>query len=99
MKGYRFYLEYPSKTEKNKATVKRPGNHEGNCIAVPLSNGGGLLYGGDWSIETFSAVYKEPNSDCCGSQASLGYLRERCKRIPERLAREIHPKLFSYLEQ
>lgn len=34
MKGYTFYLEYPTKKDKCKATRKDLGNHSGNVLAV-----------------------------------------------------------------
>jgi hypothetical protein len=34
MKGIRFYLEYAHAKDKQRATVKNPGNHTGNCLAV-----------------------------------------------------------------
>ena len=34
MKGFRFFLEYPTAQDKNKATRKELGNHKGTCLAV-----------------------------------------------------------------
>ncbi len=94
MKGIRFYLEYPNKTEKNKATVKNLGNHSGNCIAVFLGKEHTCP---DYSQECLSAVFFTPNSDTNLGSVSHEYLRERCKRIPANLVKNIHPKLWSRL--
>jgi len=96
MKGYTFYLEYPSQAEKRKATRKHPGNHSGNVIATF----GTWFTGGSSGamIECVSAVYEWPNSAVCSSSVSISYIRERCKRISEAQAREIHPRLFDYLD-
>jgi len=98
MKDFRFYLEYPNKKEKRKATRKMLGNHTGNCLAV-FTNVKEHLLPDLKSIETIAAVYFHANSDCCLSSASFDYIQKKCKRISEQQAREIHPKLFSYLEQ
>lgn len=94
MKGIRFFLEYPNKTEKNKATVKNLGNHSGNCIAVLL---GREHLCPDYSQECLSAVFFHPNSDTNLGSVSYEYLREKCKRVPERICKEIHPILYNRL--
>ena len=109
MKGYRFYLEYPSKTEKNKATVKKPGNHTSTVVAVylePYGRGwtqvGHIAYSNGeahWMYDCACAIFDTPNSSVASSSVQDEYLAENCKRIPERLAREIHPRLFVYLEE
>lgn len=93
MNGIRFYLEYPNKTEKNKATVKNPGKHSGNVIAVFI---------GQWipqstCIEAVASLYEYPDSPVITTSVDVYYLREKCKRIPERLVKEIHPNLYNYL--
>ena len=100
MNGYRFYLEYPSKTEKRKATRKNPGDHLGTAVAVIL---------GKYHIEcrddsdgvvvsdAIGGVMAYPNSPVGSTSVSQKYLRQ-CKRISESMAREIHPNLFAYLD-
>lgn len=95
MKGYTFYLEYPSRTEKNKGRAKpgKLGNHQGNVIAKMEVN--------NWfnfSHEAIVALYDTPNSFVCSGSVGMDYLHTRCKRISEKLAREIHPNLFLYLD-
>ena len=95
MKGYKFYLEYPNKTEKHKGTVKNPGNHSGNVLAVFND----IFWGKDgWLYEAEGAVLFTSNSPVGSTSVSPGYIEEKCKRIPERLAREIHPELFKVLD-
>ena len=100
MKGIRFYLEYPSKKEKRKGTRKEPGNHLGQVVAVMYENGWWSETPGAWHYmyDCISALTRVPNSVVCGSSVSWGYLDEKCKRISEKQAREIHPNLFIYLE-
>jgi len=38
------------------------------------------------------------NSPVCGGSVSRDYLRSRCVRVPETLARQLHPELFAYLD-
>ena len=100
MKGYRFYLEYPNKKEKRHGTRKKPGNHIGTVIAA---YGNWYLHHCNSELEhhvdCIGAVFNEANSPVCGTSAALGYIDSRCKRISEKLARQIHPRLFVYLEE
>jgi len=97
MKGVKFYLEYPNKREKRKATRKDLGNHSGNVIAI-LDNG--IYFSGGQPVKDgIAAVYDWPDSPPAGTGVSLEYLQERAKRISEATAREIHPQLFEWLDQ
>lgn len=96
MKGYTFYLSYKTPADKRKGTVKKPGQNSGNVEAV---YGDTFFSEGQMCRETIGAVYFHPNSAVCGGAASLEYLRKNCRRIPEELAREIHPVLFERLDQ
>jgi len=103
MNGYRFYLEYENNAKKRKGTRKEPGDHLGTVIAVVegshfLSRSYENKIPRQWVYEVISAVYFEPDSLCCGSSASMAYIQDNCKRISEKLAREIHPNLFVYLD-
>ena len=97
MKGIRFYLEYATKTEKNKATRKNVGKHTGNCIAVEFKQP--YISQGEVCFGAYGGVFEHENSLCCGTSTTRGYLSENCKHISEQQAKEIHPNLFSYLEQ
>lgn len=101
MKYVRFYLEYPSKTEKHKGTRKSPGDHRGTVIAtfpetsmvmVPPDRDAYI------QVDAIGSLFDHPNSAVCGTVCTWGYLREKCKRISETQAREVHPELFRYLD-
>lgn len=98
MKGFRFYLEYPNKQEKQKATRKKTGNHSGNCIALCVDPMEYWINNDNTMVEAFTAVYDRKNSPCCFSSTSIEYLNENCKRISEQQARVIHPNLFERIE-
>jgi hypothetical protein len=87
MKGFRFYLEYDTPSEKSRATVKEPGNHSGNVLAVRIG-----------SNDAIGAATYTRNGGVCSVTYEEGHLRAKCKRIPEKLARDIHPSLFSVLD-
>lgn len=99
MKGFRFYLEYPNSTEKNKPHFE--GDHEGNVLALVLDDDNSPLKhydGRQWVYEAIGAVYHHSNSGVCGCSVNPQVLRERFKRISEEKAREIHPRLFQRLD-
>jgi hypothetical protein len=100
MKGFRFYLEYPTNKAKRQGTVKVPGPHMGTVVAIatdltPFGSGKWE----DWKLEGYSAVYEHADSAVCWGSASLGYLRDNTRRIPEALARQIHPALFQRMAE
>ena len=99
MKGVTFYLEYPNKTAKKNSTKKdNYPNNSGNVIAVFSDDEGNRFYLPDnQSVECACGLWERPNSPVCGSSVSLEYLSERCKRISEAVAKQIHPKMFAYL--
>lgn len=96
MLGYRFYLESDSPQQK------RRDEHSGNVIAIMLYKNGR----GRWEVVrdqaggellSFHAVYFHADSAVCSGQVSWDYLRENCRRIPEAMAREIHPAMFTHI--
>jgi hypothetical protein len=95
MKGYRFYLEFDS------PAAKRKGRHQGTVFALstdsPRFHSKSAL--GGVCQEGVGSVYDAPNSAVCSCSTSLQRLREDCKAISEKQAREIHPRLFEYLDQ
>ena len=104
MKGIRFYLEYESNAEKRKGTRKNPGNHAGNCLAVftdpeyPWSPK--CSYdAGYYRVECLAPNFYHANSSVGKSLVSCDVLRDRCKHISEKLARVIHPALFTELDK
>lgn len=100
MKGVKFYLEYPSKAAKKKSTKNNDyvGN-SGNVIAVLLDKNNNKLTLPDGKcVECVSALWESKNSSVCSSAVHLEYLSDNCKLVSEQVAREIHPKLFTYLD-
>lgn len=85
MKGVRFYEEFASNWRRKS---------EGNVVAVLVANG----RNGAGDYDVIAAVDARPNGPVAGMSATSEYLRERCKRVSEKRAREIHPRLFSYLK-
>jgi hypothetical protein len=82
MKGIRFYEEF---------TNKRKGLSAGNAVAVGESNRNG-------TFEAIVPLYDQPNSPVASGSISNEYLFEKCKRVSEARAREVHPNLFEYLD-
>ena len=90
MKGFRFYEEF-----KN----KRKGISTGNCVAVYLENDGHAQFyrSGGWSlVNAVVAITDDPNSDVLSDSVSREFLSDDCKRVSEKRAREIHPRLIEY---
>ena len=96
MKGYKFYLEYPTRKDKASGTRKAPGNHSGNVLTViddtVRVDNHKILY------DALGAVLFMKNSPAAFTSVCYEYLNEHCKRISENLAREIHPELFKVLD-
>lgn len=93
LKHYRFYLEYPTKAEKGKASIRagRLGNHSGTVVAAYEMKPGYL--------EGFVAVRSDvPNGSVNWGGIGQAYLEDRCIRISQQLARAIHPRLFERLD-
>lgn len=101
MKGYKFYLEYDNQKDCKAATRENLGNHLGTVIAV-LDDTRVISQHADKTtyiqVDAIGAFQNIPNCACCFTTASADYLSKQCKRISEAQAREIHPKLFNYLE-
>ena len=94
MQGFRFYLEFPDPRAK-KHSGRHHYGHSGNVVAIQPET---LAQRMDGKMDAIGAVHFHPDSQCANTSASLEYVQTRCKRIPERLARTIHPALFSYLD-
>lgn len=94
MKGYHFFLEYPSSTEAKKATRKNLGEkHQGNVLALIVP----LQYDANYHMDCVCATFFYPNSTVMYGSCSREYLKQ-CKRISEAQARKIHPELFKRLD-
>lgn len=99
MKGFIFYLEFPTAQAKRKATRKNLTGHSGNCIAVTSDRAEQIA---QWRVNkcypAFTAVRDIPNDPCCFNPVNVDYLKEFCKRISEAQSSEIHPNLFYRIE-
>ena len=96
MKGYHFFLEYPTPSARRKGTRKNLGAHSGTVLATYKPKlwipGPGMVQ------ECISSVQDFPGGPVCVGSCGEPYLRSLCLRISEATAREIHPLLFIYLE-
>jgi hypothetical protein len=86
VKDVRFYLEFRSSYAKRKGK-----DHTGNCIARFLNDD-------PFVLEGLASLFSWPNSPVASTSFRRSFLRLRCKRITEAKAREIHPRLFEFLE-
>lgn len=94
MKGVRFYLEFNSLEEKRQSNKHNNfKHHTGNVIAIFLEQRQVIRQEIVYDA-IGSSHLQTPNNYICSISASNNYLRQRCKRISEALAREIHPNLF-----
>jgi hypothetical protein len=100
MKDVRFYLEFPDKTTKHKSGKQHTG-HVGNVVAVYpettwIANPVGMPAAS--MVSSYCAVYFHPDSAVTFSDVAWDYIQEKCKRISEKTAREIHPRLFARMD-
>jgi hypothetical protein len=51
----------------------------------------------DFTQEALAAVSSHADSDTCLTSVAHEYLRQ-CRRVPETLARQLHPRLFARLD-
>lgn len=93
---YALYLEHDTEEDR------REGKHNGNVTALYLDNGTYKCDTGravlDLCYEAASGIYFAPDSPCQSTSVSVAWLRDCCRPIREAKAREIHPRLFEYLE-
>jgi hypothetical protein len=85
MRDITFYREFQNRS-KTKPT--------GNVLAVIREN-----RCPDGSMEAMGALFDRANSPVVTTAASGDYLREKCKRVSEAKARQVHPALFERLDQ
>ena len=89
MNGIRFYQEFTNKSKRQPA---------GTVVAALVCNGR-FWSTGKVCYEALGGLFDHPNSVVCGGAVSLDYLHDKCKRISEGRARDIHPALFERLDQ
>lgn len=90
MKGFRFYAESRETVAQLKARAER--GERVPCFALHIEDPRWRYSPGGAGC----AIEGVPGSVGFTS-CSLDWLRTKCKRIPEGLARELHPELFTYL--
>lgn len=109
MDGYKFFAVMPDARKSKSASIKHPmawtratmryhANHGVyvECLAVSDES---YISDGQICHECAGALMVDNDQAVCGSSTSRDYLRKRCVRISESLARKLHPALFRYLDQ
>lgn len=67
-------------------------------VAVALQSDGRPYWNNDGTLEAVSVGIDGNHHSYCWTSVSPEYLRIRCTRIPEELARKLSPELFRRLE-
>lgn len=111
MDGYKFFAVMPDARKSKSASKQYPmqpwtratmrdyasAGRYVECLAVLDESYIGAH--GDISYECAGALMADNDQAVCGSSTTRDYLRKRCVRISESLARKLHPALFRYLDQ
>ena len=100
MKGIRFYADLqdkplPQRTTVNNLRAYAANGGRLNCVAVLLGDEHRCA---DYSQEAFTATFDYEDSQVSLNSVSREYLR-KCRRIPEALARQLHPLLAQTLDE
>lgn len=110
MIGYRFFACMPDGRKSKSASKQHPmqpwtvatlrtyakrGTYV-ECVAIDIESAALRC---DGHIDCASALMADNDQAVCSSSCSREFLRKRCTRIPEAVARKLHPALFRYLEQ
>lgn len=112
MKDFKFYAELPDDGRQSKSGSKHchaftrahlqdkadRGLHN-NCLAIPLENGRPMYQGSTLNFDAFGVVLVHIARSVEGCSSNQNYLRAKCVRVSEELARRLHPQLFLYLER
>lgn len=107
MKGFRFYADLPGTLDDNDKPVFRKRTTTVKQLREAAERGEqcnviALLLGREhqrpnFTQEAISATFAHADSDTSLGSVSREYLRD-CRRIPEALARKLHPRLFARLD-
>lgn len=110
MDGFAFYAVMPDERNSKSASKKYPlrfnramlkisaeANRYVECMAVATDRAQHYNHSGKYMMECISALMVDNDQAVCSSSTSRDYLRKRCIRISESLARKLHPALFRYL--
>lgn len=92
MKGVRFYEEFTDSARKASA---------GTVVAVETAYRRRANVGDHYETvyDGVAAVFVRPNSPVATTGVAQSYLRESCRQVSESRAREVHPRLFEFLEE
>lgn len=91
MKGFKFYLEYPTNKKKRIGGIA---NSSKKIIAVCDVNDDPIFTFEKWGVRKTFIIF---NGRFIQSFASPGYLKFKCRRVSEQMAREIQKELFDGL--
>lgn len=105
MKGFRFYFESTHEDQFVERRLRKLTRKEiianpvGNVVAVEISKDGmPELWSCNNEYTALSALYFQSNSPVAWGGVGRDYLANYATRISEKLARQIHPTLFKYLD-
>ena len=113
MKGYRFYAEMPEARKSKSASKATPffpwtvgalraesnvNGFKACIVAVDLCNGN-PVWNSDGTMCATTSAFDSNHYSYCGGSVSREYLRKRCVRVPEELARKLSPEIFRYLSE
>lgn len=110
MDGYKFFAVMPDARKSKSASKQYPmqpwtrktlqgyagASRYVECLAVSDES---FISDDQVCYECAGALMSDNDQAVCGSSTSRDYLRKRCVRISESLARKLHPALFRYLDQ
>lgn len=101
MNGFRFYADLtgtnpalPLRTPVRQLRLLGEAGQHVNCVALLI---GDEHRNHDGTQEALAGTFSHPNSDVSLGSVRHDYLR-RCRRIPESIARKLHPRLFARLD-
>lgn len=69
------------------------GRSEGNVVAILVGTDRGDM------LDAIAAAQERANAPVESTTVCARYLRQRCRRVPERRARAIHPNMFTAIER
>lgn len=96
MKDWKFYEEL-SKKDRTKG---HPGDvSKGTVLAVSTRPVRHDPVQHEWFYDGVGSIFAgdHPNGPVASTEVAWGYIEKHCRRITEKRAREIHPRLFAYL--
>ncbi len=115
MKGYRFFADMPDARKSKSANKSFPffpwtvaalrtraeeSGYRADVLALCLDDQGGMFWNNDSTVECVAVTIAGNPHSYGNASASRDYIRQRCTRIPESLARLLSPELFNnYLDK